>query len=853
MNLFDLFIKIGVDDQASNHISGLSQKLGNGLKTASKIGTAAVAAAATGIAVLTKKSINNYAEYEQLVGGVDTLFKESSRKVQEYAANAFKTAGLSANEYMNTVTSFSASLLQSLEGDTEKAAEYAQQAITDMADNANKMGTDISMIQNAYQGFAKQNYTMLDNLKLGYGGTQQEMYRLMQDAEKLGAKFNSEFYLTDKGSLVADFADITEAIHVIQTEMGITGTTAKEASETISGSVASMKSAWSNLLTGLADDTADYQTLIDNFVSSVETAGGNILPRIEIVLGGVAKLIEGLAPMIAERLPAIIQSVLPGLLNGAINVVNAFSAELPGLIESLVPVIADAAPKIMLAGITLTKSLISGLVKAISNPDTIASIIQAVAEMAKIFIERKVETAKAAIGIIVNIATSLVEHIGEMIPFIMEFVSGIAAFIGENVGPLITSAISIISKFGEGLISHIVDLIPVVLTVVQGIAGFLIDNAGELLTSAISIISTLGGFIVENVTEMLPQIVNFVLGIAQFLMDPTVLVPLVESALELVVSLATGIIQAIPKILPAVLSIIKGISDFVLKNLPMVVEIGIQLLTALISDINTIIAEIVAVLPDIIEAVVATLIGSIPLIIDTGVKLLSSLVDNIDDILVPIVRMLPKLISGIVSALLSPKNIKAIIDAGISLISALLNDIPAITRSLLGSVGEVIRELVRGFTSGDFIRQMIGVGRDLISGIAEGIKNFDLFGSVKNSFDNLVGGVKDFFGIKSPSRKFRDEIGKQLAAGIGVGFDVEMPSVTRLAVNDLDKMTSSLDTEMSTISIQHQGMSGAFAPQVTVNINGADHIDARTLAQEAAEAVSRALQNMTERRAAVYG
>lgn len=853
MNLFDLFIKIGVDDQASNHISGLTQKLGNGLKTASKIGTAAVAAAATGIAVLTKESINNYAEYEQLVGGVDTLFKESSRKVQEYAANAFKTAGLSANEYMNTVTSFSASLLQSLEGDTEKAAEYAQQAITDMADNANKMGTDISMIQNAYQGFAKKNYTMLDNLKLGYGGTQQEMFRLMQDAEKLGAKFNSEFYLTEKGSLVADFADITEAIHVIQTEMGITGTTAKEASETISGSVASMKSAWSNLLTGLADDTADYQTLIDNFVSSVETVGGNILPRIEIVLGGVAKLIEGLAPMIAERLPAIIQSVLPGLLNGAINVVNAFSAELPGLIESLVPVIAEAAPKIMLAGITLTKSLISGLVKAISNPDTIASIIQAVAEMAKIFIERKVETAKAAIGVIMNIATSLVEHIGEMIPFIMEFVSGIAAFIGENVGPMITSAISIIAKLGEGIISHIVDLIPVVLTVVQGIAGFLIDNAGELLTSAISIISTLGGFIVENVTEMLPQIVNFVLGIAQYLMDPDVLVPLVESALELVVSLATGIIQAIPKILPAVLSIIKGISDFVMKNLPMVVEIGIRLLTALISDINTIIAEIVAVLPDIIEAVVATLIGSIPLIIDTGVKLLSSLVDNIDDILVPIIRMLPKLISGIVSALLSPKNIKAIIDAGISLISTLLNDIPAITRSLLGSVGEVIRELVRGFTSGDFIRQMIGVGRDLISGIAEGIKNFDLFGSVKNSFDNLVGGVKDFFGIKSPSRKFRDEIGKQLAAGIGVGFDVEMPSVTRLAVNDLGKMTNSLDTEMSTISIQHQGMSGAFAPQVTVNINGADHIDARTLAQEAAEAVSRALQNMTERRAAVYG
>ena len=191
MNLFELFIKIGVDDQASKNLSTLSSKLGSGLKTAAKIGTAAVGAAAAGIAALTKSAVENYAEYEQLVGGVETLFKQSADTVKGYAENAYKTAGMSANEYMETVTSFSASLLQSLDGDTAAAAEKANLAITDMSDNANKMGTDMERIQNAYQGFSKQNYTMLDNLKLGYGGTKEEMQRLLDDAEKLsGQKFD---------------------------------------------------------------------------------------------------------------------------------------------------------------------------------------------------------------------------------------------------------------------------------------------------------------------------------------------------------------------------------------------------------------------------------------------------------------------------------------------------------------------------------------------------------------------------------------------------------------------------------------------------------------------------------------
>ena len=166
INLFDLFVTIGIKDEASDHVSKLSDKLGSGLKKAAAIGTAAVGAAATGIAAITKGAVENYAEYEQLVGGVETLFKESASKVEAYADQAYKTSGLSANEYMSTVTSFSASLLQGLGGDTEKAAEIANKAVIDMSDNANKMGTDMSMIQNAYMGFAKQNYTLLDNLNI---------------------------------------------------------------------------------------------------------------------------------------------------------------------------------------------------------------------------------------------------------------------------------------------------------------------------------------------------------------------------------------------------------------------------------------------------------------------------------------------------------------------------------------------------------------------------------------------------------------------------------------------------------------------------------------------------------------
>lgn len=387
MNLLDLFVKISVQDEASENVETLSGKFKNGLATAAKVGAAAVGAAATGIAVLTKNALNNYAEYEQLVGGVDTLFKDSSAKVQEYAANAYKTAGLSANEYMDTVTSFSASLLQSLGGDTEAAADMANVAITDMSDNANKMGTDMASIQNAYQGFAKQNYTMLDNLKLGYGGTKEEMQRLIDDANALNA---SQGKYTNYS--IESYADIVSAIHDVQVEMGIYGTTADEASTTIQGSVSSMKAAWGNLLVGIADDNANFKTLTEQFVDSLVTVGENIIPRINIIIQGLTQLIteasQTIIPLavqiLLENLPSIVAAgmdLIIALVSGILDNIDMLIDCVLEMVDVIVDKLIDNLPKLIDGGIRLIAALANGLIRAIPNlvskiPQIISSIVK---------------------------------------------------------------------------------------------------------------------------------------------------------------------------------------------------------------------------------------------------------------------------------------------------------------------------------------------------------------------------------------------------------------------------------------------------------------------------------------------
>lgn len=371
MDVFDLVAKIRLDSseyedgvgKAKGTMSTLASGVGKGLATVAKVGVAAVSAGVAGVTALTKMGVEGYAQYEQLVGGVETLFKDSQSTVMKYAENAYKTSGMSANQYMETVTSFSASLIQSLDGDTAKAAEVGNMAITDMSDNANKMGTSIEMIQNAYNGFAKGNFTMLDNLKLGYGGTKTEMERLLKDAEKIsGIKYD-----------ISSFADVTEAIHVMQEEMGIAGTTAREASSTIEGSLSMMKGAWENLVVGIADENANMDVLINDFVESTATAAQNLLPRIEQTLQGIGQLITALAPVIAEALPVLVESVLPTIITAGISLITA----LAGALVTALPAVKDA----LLQGLVIILTEVFGVSesKAKGFADKLNSFFTAIA------------------------------------------------------------------------------------------------------------------------------------------------------------------------------------------------------------------------------------------------------------------------------------------------------------------------------------------------------------------------------------------------------------------------------------------------------------------------------------------
>ena len=397
MELFRLLGTIAIDNQKANsEIDETTDKAekseGRMSKAFKKIGTVVAAAFATErIVAFGKAIVNSYADYEQLVGGVDTLFKDSSKKVQEYANNAYKTAGLSANQYMETVTSFSASLLQSLDGDTAKAAESANLAITDMSDNANKMGTSMESIQNAYQGFAKQNYTMLDNLKLGYGGTKEEMERLLADAEKLsGIKYD-----------ISSFDDIVQAIHAVQTEMGITGTTAKEAATTIQGSISSMKGAWQNLLTGIAAGDQDLTLLLGNLINSLQTVGKNLLPRIGVIFKSLGTLIlDNLANGANENFPVLMEKASEAVAKFA----TKFKDNFPKIVEKGLDLI-----------IKLAEGILKGLPKLIAKaPEIISNFVAGLTKSDGKILQKGLELIKVLITGIVKAVPSLLKAVGEI-------------------------------------------------------------------------------------------------------------------------------------------------------------------------------------------------------------------------------------------------------------------------------------------------------------------------------------------------------------------------------------------------------------------------------------------------------
>ena len=524
-------------------------KLGGVLKTVgAAMGAVAVAAGAAAVK-LGKEVIAAYADYEQLVGGVDTLFKDSSQEIQRYAANAYKTAGLSANEYMETVTGFSASLIQSLGGDTEKAAKYADMAITDMSDNANKMGTDMSSIQNAYQGFAKQNYTMLDNLKLGYGGTKQEMERLLADAEKIsGVKYD-----------ISSYADVVEAIHVMQESMDIAGTTAKEAEATISGSMNALKSAVSNLIVGFGDANADMELLCGNMVDAFKTVVENITPVIENIIAALPTVLDALLTAVGELLPTLLESVT-----------ELFSQ----VLETLLTLLPQLIPAAVQALMTIVNTLIENLPLLID----------------------------AAVQLVTTLVTGIGDALPTLIPAAVQAIVTIVQGLVDSLPMLLDAALQLITGLAQGLLDALPVLIAALPEIINGIITFLLDSIPQIIETGIQLLTSLVAAlpdIIMAIVEAIPKIID---GIINAVLNAIPLI--IQAGIDLLISLIQALPQIITTIVQAIPQIISGIVNALVGNIDKIIMAGVQLFVALIENLPTIIVEIVKAVPQIIAGIV---------------------------------------------------------------------------------------------------------------------------------------------------------------------------------------------------------------------------------------------------------
>ena len=491
------------DKKINSALSGL----GKGIGTAAKAGAVAMGTLATAITGVVAAGVKSYADLEQNVGGIETLFKDSADTVIANAKKAYETAGMSANEYMQTVTSFSASLLQSLGGDTAKAAEVADMAIVDMADNANKMGTSMELIQNAYQGFAKQNYTMLDNLKLGYGGTKEEMERLLADAEKIsGIHYD-----------ISSLNDVYQAIHVIQQNMDITGTTAKEASETISGSFSAAKAAFDNFLNG----SGDVETLADTLVTSFGNVGKAIVKLTPQITNGLVKLVNGLIP----EIPGLISGLLPAVLDGALQIIQGLINIAPQLLTTVLNIIQGLLTSLATQLPTIAQSLFTGLVQIVNSlaqsfPTLIPTLVSAILGLIPVLLENLPTFINAGINLLLGLAQGLINAIPTLISYLPQIISSLISGILANLPQLISSGIQLIIALAQGLIQAIPQLVASIPQLLLAIVDGIISGVGQLLDAGKDLVKGLwdgitGSFdwIKKKIKGWVGNVLDFIKGL----------------------------------------------------------------------------------------------------------------------------------------------------------------------------------------------------------------------------------------------------------------------------------------------------------------------------------------------------
>lgn len=734
-------------------------KLGkSGLSAVSKATAASVAAVGAASGVIVKTSLGIVADMEQQVGGVETLFKNSADTVIKNANRAYKTAQLSANNYMSTVTSFSASLLQGLGGDTAKAAEIADMAIIDMADNANKMGTNMQDIQNAYQGFAKQNYTMLDNLKLGYGGTQSEMIRLINDSGILNEKIENLDNVT--------FDQMIQAIHKIQENLGITGTSAEEASTTIEGSVNSAKAALEDFAAGVIS--------ANDLVDTVWTATENIFKNLEKMLPRLAStgmdVIKALSRKIGEAAPQL-KGVTDAVGNLADKLEGMNSEELMNLGKTAA-VLVGSVPAMSLfgKGIGDVKTAVDGIsgiaTDALSGLGKLPGGFKNAAKSAMDFKKDFGGSLKGLGSAITGPFQVLTPKLSSSVGKIGGIVSSVPGKIGGAVGKIGSSVASKMPKVTKAF------------SLLGDATGYLGAWGGQVGSALQGVLGTVAGFIPSFIGLLnfgtVAGVVVAGLGLvySQFGTQIDQILTLVQTkGPEIITNFGTGITAALPGLMSQGATLILGLINAITANLPALITVGASIIATLVSSLAEQLPQLIPAAFNMVLTLVESLIDNLPQIIMSGLKLMEGLAQGIANAIPRVAAKAPVIIGKLASTIIT--NLPQILQTGVKIITQLAVGLVQGIPSLLGKIPSMISQIKSAFTSVNWG----SVGLNIIEGIASGIAGAvgHLISAATSAASSALDAIKSKLGIHSPSRVFRDQVGKMMALGMGIGFEKNLP------------------------------------------------------------------------------
>ena len=691
------------------------------------------------LANLGKSALDSVGQLEQNVGGVETLFGDAADAVIASADRAYQTAGMSANDYMSTVTSFSASLLQSLGGNTEEAAKVADMAIIDMADNANKMGTSMDMIQNAYQGFAKQNYTMLDNLKLGYGGTKTEMERLLADAEKLtGVKYD-----------INNLNDVYQAIHAVQEEMGITGTTAKEAASTLEGSMASAKAAWDNFMNGSGD--------ADQLADAFATAADNIVKNLAEII-----------PRFAETLPA---------LGGAII------AQIPGLVAAIVPAVLSAGQSVL--------KQLQGAVLDFDFAGTADNVVQMITG----FIEG--DGLGSLLDTLVTIFTGIVNGISSMLPSLLpaliELISYVVTSLLDQLPAILDCALELILGLAQGILAALPVLIEALPEVISSIVEFLISAVPQIIDAGIELLMALVDalpVIIDALVDALPQIIRATVT-ALIAAAPQIAkagIKLLGALIEAIPVIVVELAKAVPDIVAAIIDVLAElpglIGEVFAEIVTDLVEWGQQMLSNASTAMSNMLSQVNSIIQELPGKIWTHLVNAVKKVVAWGQQMVSNASTAASNMLSKVSSTLQQL-PGKVWDYLSQAAQK-VVTWGTQL-----------AQKGAAAATQLFNSIVNGLSS--LPSKMAEIGSNIVSGIWNGISsgwNW-LTNKVSNLANSLLDAAKDALGINSPSKEFADEVGRWIMPGVGKGLDKSMPATLKDMKAKAGELVSAMRAEMS--------------------------------------------------------